>query len=57
MLPEQIIRFHPHHYTHSYYHGSSPYYHGSSSPGAALIGFIAMIAVIGVIFLLRYARN
>lgn len=50
MLPEQITRYHPHHYAHTSYHGAP-------STGAALIGFVVLIVIVGVISVLRYARG
>jgi hypothetical protein len=50
MAPEQLTRYHPHHYAHTSYHGAS-------SPGAALIGLVAVIAIIAVIFALRRSRG
>ena len=50
MLPEQVTRYHPHHYPLTSYHGAS-------SPGATVIGFVVMLVIIGVIVVLRYSRR
>jgi hypothetical protein len=50
MLPEHVIRYHPHHYAHTSYHGAS-------SAGATATGFVVMIVIVIVIFVLRYARG